>query len=411
MAKAEKVLLAFSGGLDTSAIVPWLKDTYNAEVIAYCSDLGNAPDAEYLSKWSNELGVKEFIFEDLKDAFAQDFAFKAVRAQATYQDDYLLGTSIGRPLIAERIAYYAKKLGATAIAHGATGKGNDQLRFEKSWAYLCPELKLIAPWKEWNYTGRKDLLAYLNTKGFSLDSKEKLYSVDTNLFHRSCEGGILENPSAEYNPEDIYEWVTPPSKLGAAEHYTVQIDFVNGLPTGLQGKSMAPAALLAELNTVAGRAGVGVVDLVEERANGLKSRGVYETPGGTILHQSMKALKHLCWDRGLMETARAMGQQYGLLIYDGLWHTEARESLEAFFERASATLSGSVTVKLQGGQSRVVKRSSPFALYDEQMASFESDEDGYHKMAKGYCKTVCFPQIRAGKRDAKNKRGLATSKV
>ncbi len=400
-----KILLAFSGGLDTTAIVPWLIENYQADVIAYCSDLGNAPDESHLRSWAKQLGAVDFIFEDLKDEFASRFAFTAVRAGATYQDDYLLGTALGRPLIAERIAHFAKKYSAQAIAHGATGKGNDQLRFEKSWAYLVPEIKVIAPWKIWNYQGRQDLIRYLESKGIPMAATEKLYSVDVNLFHRSCEGGVLENPTKEYNPESIYEWTQPPSKL-TPESTHVAIQFEKGIPTGINGKKLAPAAILSLLNDLAGQAGIGVVDLVEERANGLKSRGVYETPGGTLLHLACKSLKHLCWDRPLLTTARHLGQAYGELVYDGLWHSDALASIESYFIKASETLTGTVTLKLQGGQARVVTRESPYALYDETMVTFEGDELGLHKYAEGYCKTVSFSQWRAGRRDAKNGRGL-----
>lgn len=403
MTSPTRVLLAFSGGLDTSAIIPWLKDQYNADVIAYCSDLGNSPDGKYLEKWSKQLGASEFIFEDLKDRFASDFAFKAVRAGATYQDDYLLGTALGRPLIAERMAYFAKKMGATAIAHGATGKGNDQLRFEKAWAYLAPELKVIAPWKIWSYQGRQELQNYLATKGFKIESKEKLFSVDVNLFHRSCEGGILEKPSAEYEAEKIYEWVSTPSQL-THEVYHVDLALEKGLPVAVNGKKMGPAALLTFLNEVAGKAGVGVIDLVEERSNGIKSRGVYETPGGTLLHLAIKSLKHLCWDRTLQTTARYLGGQYGELIYDGQWHTESREAIDGYFDKACETLTGQVSLKLQSGQARVTKRDSDYALYDENTVSFESDEHGILKHADGYSKTVSFKHWLSGKRDAKMKR-------
>jgi len=399
----KKVLLAFSGGLDTSAIVPWLKETMNADVICYCSDLGNAPNAKELAAWSKKLGASDFIFEDLKDTFAKDFAFRAVRAGATYQDDYLLGTSLGRPLIAERMAFYAKKLGAYGIAHGATGKGNDQLRFEKSWAYLAPDLKVIAPWKIWEYKGRKDLLAYLKTKGFELSTTEKKHSVDTNLFHRSCEGGILEKPEKEYDPAEIYEWVAPPSNV-STEAFNVQLDFARGYPVKLNGKAAAPAALLAELNRVAGLAGVGVVDLVEERANGIKSRGVYETPGGTVLHAGCKALKHLSWDRSLMTLARTIGSRYGELVYDGEWHTDARKAADAFFDAACETITGRVSLRLQAGQVRVLARQSKYALYDESSVSFESDEHGILKHAEGYSKTVSFKHWVAGRRDKSTSR-------
>lgn len=403
MSDRPRIVLAYSGGLDTSAIVPWLIEQHNADVLTYCSDLGNSPDAVALEEWARRLGAKDFYFEDLKDRFARDFGFAAVRAQALYQDDYLLGTALGRPLIAERVAVYARRTGATAIAHGATGKGNDQLRFEKSWAYLCPELKVIAPWKTWQYKGRQDLVNYIRSKGFSIDAGEKTYSVDVNLFHRSCEGGILENPAKAYDPEKIYEWVAPPSKQ-KREPVRVEIEFAHGLPVAVNGERMSPAGLLTTLNRIGGASGIGVADLVEERANGIKSRGVYETPGGTLLHTACRALKHLCWDRPLLDLGRTLGVQYAQLVYDGLWHSDARLSIEAFFAKASETLTGTVTLILESGLVRVAERRSPFALYDEALVTFEGDEQGLHRFAEGYCRTVCFSPWRAGRRDARTNR-------
>lgn len=401
----KKILLAFSGGLDTSAIIPWLKETYNnAEVIAYCADLGNAPDGEYLKGWAKKLGASDFIFEDLKDKFASEFAFVAVRAGATYQDDYLLGTALGRPLIAERIAHFAKKLGCDAIAHGATGKGNDQLRFEKSWAYLAPEIEVIAPWKKWSFTGRKELIEYLATKGILFENVEKLFSVDVNLFHRSCEGGVLENITKEYNPSAVYEWVATPEKA-LKDAVTVNLTFKNGMPVAINGTTMGSAALLTKLNQVAGAAGVGVLDLVEERTIGIKSRGVYETPGGTLLHLAAKNLKHLTWNRELQTVARNMGEAYGAAIYDGHWHSAVRFAAEAFFVEASKTLTGDITLKLEGGQARVVARQSNYALYDEAGVSFEIDQYQMNKHANGYSKTVCYGPWKAGLRDQKNSQG------
>lgn len=396
----KKILLAFSGGLDTSAIIPWLKDTYQAEVIAYCADLGNAPDGEFLNTWSKKLGASEFIFEDLKDKFANEFAFVATRANATYQDDYLLGTALGRPLIAERMAFYAKKLGCDAIAHGATGKGNDQLRFEKSWAYLAPEIEVIAPWKKWNFTGRKELIEYLATKGITFENKEKLFSVDVNLFHRSCEGGVLENVTKEYDPAAVYEWVATPDKV-LKDVVTVSISFKNGMPVALNGTAMGPAALLTQLNKTAGAAGIGVLDLVEERTIGIKSRGVYETPGGTLLHLAVKNLKHLTWNRELQSLARNIGEAYGAAIYDGHWHSSTRFAAEAFFAESAKTLNGEITLKLENGQARVVSRQSNYALYDEAGVSFEIDQYQMNKHANGYSKTVCYGPWKAGQRDQK----------
>lgn len=398
--KKKRVLLAFSGGLDTSAIVPWLMEAHNAEVIAYCSDLGNAPDEVALKAWAKELGASQFIFEDLKEEFAKRFVFPAIQAGATYQDDYYLGTSLGRPLIAERMAYFAKNLGADAIAHGCTGKGNDQIRFERSWAYLVPGVEVIAPWRTWSFKGRGDLLAYLKSKGFDLPAKEKVYSEDVNLMHRSCEGGVLENPGTEYDPENIYKWVKAPNQLGR-DSISVEIGFESGIPKSVNGTKLGAFELLSRLNDIAGHQGVGVQDLVEERANGIKSRGVYETPGGTLLHLSLKALKHLCWDRSLLGTARALGVQYGEAVYDGFWHTDLARSIEAFFGKASETLTGSVTLKLQAGTARVAKRSSPYSLYDSEAVTFEADQTGIHHLADGWCKISSIGQIQKGRRDAK----------
>jgi argininosuccinate synthase len=397
----KKILLAFSGGLDTSAIIPWLMENYNADVIAYCADLGNSPDGQYLSDWSKKLGATEFIFEDLKERFAAEFAFVAVRAGATYQDDYLLGTALGRPLIAERMAFFAKKLGCYAIAHGATGKGNDQLRFEKSWAHLVPELEVIAPWKIWNFTGRKELVNYLSSKGITFQNTEKLFSVDVNLFHRSCEGGVLENIAEEYNPSDVYQWVATPDKI-MKDAVTLKISFKNGLPVAVNDNPLSSANLLTKLNQIAGAAGIGVLDLVEERTIGLKSRGVYETPGGTLLHLACKNLKHITWDRDLLSTARQLSQAYGQSIYDGNWHSPTRLAAEAFFQNAAVTLTGDITLKLENAQARIIKRQSSFALYDEAGVSFEIDKLQMNKHAHGYSKTVCYTPWKTGQRDLKN---------
>lgn len=399
--KNNRILLAFSGGLDTSAIVPWLKEQYQAEVIAYCSDLGNAPDEAYLRDWALKLGASELIYEDLKERFASEFAFPAVRASAIYQDDYLLGTALARPLISERIAHFAVERGATAIAHGATGKGNDHLRFERSWAYLVPEIPVIAPWRIWEYQGRADLLAYLAKRGFHLESAEKKYSVDVNLFHRSCEGGVLEDPSQSYDPSEIYEWVKPPGKY-SSDSYTVEVEFQRGLPVKLDGKALGSATLLTRLNDIAGEAGVGVQDIVESRANGIKSRGVYETPGGTVLHRAMQSLKHICWDRTLMNSARSLAVQYAELVYDGLWHTDTRDAMDAFFSSAAQSLNGKVKLKLEQGTLQVLSRESGSSLYDADSVTFEEDDEGINRAADGYSKISCLAHQKLGKRDLKS---------
>lgn len=396
----KKILLAFSGGLDTSAIVPWLIENYNAEVIAYCADLGNAPDAEYLKNWSKKLGASQFIFEDLKEKFTSDYVFPAIKAGAIYQDDYLLGTSLARPLISERIAHFAKELGASAIAHGATGKGNDQLRFERSWAYLVPELEIIAPWKIWKYTGRQDLIQYLAGKGIEFESEEKRYSVDVNLLHRSCEGGILENIEAEYKSEEIYSWVATPKAMLDNPTTKIEIQFEAGLPKSLNGESLSSSALLEKLNQIAGKNGIGVLDLVEERTIGIKSRGVYETPGGSLLHFALRQLKHTCWDRQLLNTARTLGQTYADLVYDGLWHCDTKPALDAFFNKASEVLTGEIGLKIENGKLLVTKRQSPYSLFNSQAVSFESDPEGLLSAAAGYSKVTAFNQKMQGKRNA-----------
>jgi len=399
--KKPKILLAFSGGLDTSAIIPWLKEHYNGEVLAYCADCGNAPDEQALRKWALELGACELIYEDLKDTFTENYVSLALRANAVYQDDYLLGTALSRPLIAQRMAYFAKSRNVQYIAHGATGKGNDQIRFEKSWAYLVPDIEIIAPWKLWPYTGRADLNQYLAGKGLPLQSEEKKYSVDVNLFHRSTEGDILENPADEYDPKEVYKWVTPPGEQNH-DSRIVKLQFKNGFATHLNDEYIKPSELLSQLNKLAGAAGVGVLDLVEGRANGIKSRGLYETPGGTLLHFCIKSLKHLCWDRNLMNISRNLAQQFGELIYDGDWHSSSTQAILAFFAAAAKTLSGTIKLRLQNGHMTVLERSSKYSLYDEMSVTFESDNSGLHKHSLGYCKTITFNNHLAGLRDQRN---------
>lgn len=395
------ILLAFSGGLDTSAIIPWLIEKYDANIIAYCADLGNAPDGEYLAKWSKKLGASEFIFEDLKEEFTQKFVFPAIQAGAIYQDDYLLGTALGRPLIAERMAFYAKKFNCYAIAHGATGKGNDQVRFEKAWAYLVPNIKIIAPWKMWDFKGRKDLHAYLESKGLDLVSEDKKYSVDCNLLHRSTEGNVLEDPEVEFAPKEVYRWVKTPAEI-SPEAINITLNLEKGTVTKINNEAMTPAQILTKLNELGGQAGIGVVDLVEGRGNGVKSRGIYETPGGSILHFATKQLKHYCWDRSLLNVSRNLGEKFAEVIYDGEWHSETTKAILSYFSTACQTLTGSISLKLIAGQMIVTSRKSSFTLYDEEGVTFESDEFGLHKYAEGYCKTISYNPMMNGKRDLKN---------
>jgi len=314
---SKKIVLSFSGGLDTSAIVLWLKQTYNAEVIAYCCDVGNLPSEQSLRQRAEELGASDFIFEDLKDTFAKDYVFPLIRSGALYQNEYLLGTAIARPLIAERVAYYARQAKADAIAHGATGKGNDQIRFERAWAYLVPDIELIAPWKIWDYKGRTDLIQYIEAQGFSYKGEvNPRYSVDANLLHNSSEGGILEDLSKPYDAGEIFQFITPPAQV-THDFTDITLEFEQGMPTKLNGKALSPSQMLIELNTIGGRHGIGLVDLVEERVTGVKSRGIYETPGGTVLYKALQNLKQMCWNRNVHSTSTTLSNIYADMVYDG----------------------------------------------------------------------------------------------
>lgn len=393
---AKKIVLSFSGGLDTSAIVLWLKQNYKADVIAYCCDVGNLPSEDTLRKRAEELGAADFIFEDLKETFAKDYVFPLLRSGALYQNEYLLGTAIARPLIAERVAYYAKKEKANAIAHGATGKGNDQIRFERAWAYLVPEIELIAPWKIWDFKGRTDLIKYIEQQGFSYKGEvHPRYSVDANLLHNSSEGGILENLTQDYNPEEIFQFLTPPSKV-SRDFTDVQLNFENGIPTHLNAKAMTAASMLTELNTIGGKHGIGLVDLVEERVTGVKSRGIYETPGGTILYKALQNIKQMCWNRDVHSTSTMLANVYANMVYDGLWHSDARLNLEGYFLQASKKLTGSIGLRLQNGSIFINSRQSPYSLYSEKIVSFEEDTFGLNKAAKDYCRVLTFSQWQAG---------------
>jgi argininosuccinate synthase len=390
-----KTILAFSGGLDTSAIVPWLKENYGGEVIAYCSNIGNLPPKEVLEKRAYELGASEFICEDLQETFVSDFIYPLVRSGATYQGTYLLGTAIARPLIAERIAYWAAKRGATHIAHGATGKGNDQLRFEKTWAYLLPKTEVIAPWKIWGFKGRKDLVNYLNQRNFSYDGDvSPKYSVDVNLFHRSCEGGVLEEIEVPYDKDEILKFISTNTKT---EKETITLTFEEGLPTKLNGERHSPSTFLKILNTIGGNHGIGIVDIVEDRMNGIKSRGIYETPGGTLLYAGLNALKQICWNRDLFSISSLLSQKYGELLYDGLWHSEARFSLENYFIRAGKSLTGEIILEIENGNIFIKGRKSQYSLYNQSLVSFEEDEFNLNHAATGYCQIEKYKQFQAGK--------------
>lgn len=389
-------VLAYSGGLDTSAIIPWLIENYQVEVLAYCCNVGNLPPDKELRDKAIKLGAKDFIYEDAQDEFVRDYVYPMLRGGATYFDDYLLGTAIARPLIAEKVAKFAKKVNADIIAHGATGKGNDHIRFERTWSFLCPEIEVLAPWKIWNYRSREELIAFLRERGTVWGETKKTYSVDLNTFHRSCEGGDLEDIEKPYERENVQDWlrVAPETKPTA-----LKLGIRKGDIVSINGKDMPPRLALETLNEMGSRYGIGICDIVEERYNGIKSRGVYETPGGTLAHTAIKAMKQICWSRELYSLGQHMGRQLGQLIYDGLWFSDTCLAANKFFEAASEKLTGEIAVELNPGFVRILHRISPNTLYKPEVVSFESDSMDIHKAALGYTKILTISSMIQGQRE------------
>ncbi|HNV25203.1 MAG TPA: argininosuccinate synthase [Nitrospira sp.] len=379
----KKVVLAYSGGLDTSVILKWLEEVYGCEVVAFCADLGQGEDLKAIKKKAQSLGVKKIYVEDLRETFVKDHVFPMLRGNAIYEGSYLLGTSIARPLIAKRQIEIAAKEGAAAVCHGATGKGNDQVRFELTYMALHPQIKIIAPWREWTMRSRRELIEYAEKHGIPVTAtKAKPYSMDMNLFHTSYEGGILEDPW-EAPPEEIFVMSVSPERAPAKAR-EVEIEYVAGNPVAVDGKKMSPAALLAHLNTLGGAHGVGRVDLVENRYVGMKSRGVYETPGGTILHAAHRGLESLTMDREVLHLRDSLIPRYAELIYYGYWYAPEREMLQTAIDEAQKDVTGTVRVKLYKGNCTVVGRKSPRSLYRLDMATFEEDDVYRQKDAEGF---------------------------
>jgi len=372
MSKIKKVVLAYSGGLDTSIMIKWLKDNYECEVIAYAADVGQEGELKGLREKAFRTGASKVYVEDLKDEFAKDFIFPMLKAGAIYENQYLLGTSIARPLIAKRQIEIAKKEGADAVAHGATGKGNDQVRFELTYKALAPRIKIIAPWREWDLAGREEEIQYAKRHGIPVPvSKSKPYSSDRNLWHISYEGGILENPWFEPK-EDMFILTVSPEKAPNKPEY-VEVGFRAGMPETVNGRSLKPVQLIQTLNKIGGRHGIGRVDIVENRLVGIKSRGVYETPGGTILYSAHQALETITLDRDTMHYKQLIGQRYAELVYFGQWFTPLKEALDAFINSTQKNVSGTVRLKLYKGNCSVVGRKSDKSLYDPKLATFEKD--------------------------------------
>ncbi len=368
-----KVVLAYSGGLDTSVILHWLRQTYDAEVIAYCADVGQEEELTGLDKKAAEQGASRCYIEGLQEEFAQDFIFPMMQANAVYEGEYLLGTSIARPLIAKGLVETAHKEGAEAICHGATGKGNDQVRFELSASALDPHIRVIAPWRSWNFTSRTDLLEYCRENNIEVEaSGEKPYSMDRNLLHISFEGGVLEDPW-EAPPQDMYV-MTRPVEQAPDNGEEVVIRFQDGIPVSVNGQEDTAAGLMKRLNELGGRHGVGRVDIVENRFVGMKSRGVYETPGGTILHRTHRAMESLCMDREVMHLRDSLIPRYSQLIYNGFWFAPERYALQALIRESQKNVTGEVRCHLYKGNCRITGRRSSYSLYSPELATFEAEE-------------------------------------
>jgi argininosuccinate synthase len=381
----KKVVLAYSGGLDTSVAIKWLKEKYRAKIIAFCADLGQGEDLEEVKKKAIKTGASKVYVEDLREVFVKDYIFPMLRANAVYEGSYLLGTSIARPLIAKKQIEIAQKENAEAVAHGATGKGNDQVRFELAYYALKPDVKVIAPWREWPFDSRKSLIEYSERHRIPITAtKEKPYSLDRNLLHISYEGGILEDPWSE-PPADMYTMITPPEKAPDKPLY-IEISYEKGNPVAINNKRFSPGKLLYILNALAGENGIGRIDIVENRYVGIKSRGVYETPGGTVLHLAHRAIESLTLDREVMHLKDSLITRYAELVYYGYWFSPERTALQYMIDDIQKDVTGTARLKLYKGNCYVAGRKSPRSLYNPELATFEKEEVYNQKDAEGFIK-------------------------
>ncbi len=381
--KINKIVLAYSGGLDTSIILKWLKQKYNAEIIAYVADVGQDDDFEQVREKALKTGASKVYVEDLKKEFVEDYIYPIIKANAMYENRYLLGTSIARPLIAKRHIEIAQKENAEAVAHGATGKGNDQVRFELTFKALAPEMKIIAPWRDWEFKGREDLINFAKENDISIPvSKENPYSSDMNLFHISFESGILEDPWNEPK-EDMYVMTDSPEKAPDKPEY-IEIDFEKGEPVGINGKKSDPVKLMEELNKIGGKHGIGRIDMVENRLVGIKNRGVYETPGGTILMTAHRDIEALTIDRDTAHYKDIIAVRYAELVYYGKWFTPLKEAFDAFINVSQKYVTGTVRLKLYKGAAMAIGRKSLHSLYNPDLATFEEEDIYNQKDAEGF---------------------------
>ncbi len=396
MAK-EKVVLAYSGGLDTSIIINWLIENYGYEVIAVCGDVGQGKETDGLEERAKKSGASKVYIEDLRDEYVKDFIFPTLKADAVYEGKYLLGTSHARPIIAKRLVEIALKEGAVAICHGATGKGNDQVRFELTIKALAPQLKIIAPWRIWDIKSREDAIDYAEAHGIEVPvTKKDLYSRDRNIWHISHEGMDLEDPANMPQFDNLLKLSVPPTKAPDEPKY-VTIGFEKGEPVSIDGERLAPRPLVEKLNEIGGAYGIGIADIVEDRLVGMKSRGVYETPGGTILYAAHRELEYLCLDRQTQSFKSHVATKFAELVYDGLWYTPLREALSAFVDSTQETVTGEVRLMLYKGSIISAGAKSPYSLYNETIASFGDSKELYsHKDSEGFINLFGLPlKVRA----------------
>ncbi len=404
MKNIKKVVLAYSGGLDTSVILQWLVETYDCEVVTFTADIGQGEELEPARAKAKKMGVKEIFIDDLKEEFVRDFVFPMFRANTLYEGEYLLGTSIARPLIAKRQIEIANKVGADAVAHGATGKGNDQVRFELGYYALRPDIRIIAPWREWDLSSREKLMSYAANHGIPVEmkrGKKSPYSMDANLLHISYEGGILEDPWKEPE-ESMWRWSVSPEKAPNKPTY-IELTYKKGDIVAIDGKAMSPAAVLATLNKLGGANGVGRTDIVENRYVGMKSRGAYETPGGTIMLKAHRAIESITLDREVAHLKDDLMPRYASLIYNGYWWSPERRMLQTMIDASQETVNGTVRLKLYKGNVIVVGRKSDFdSLFDATIATFEEDRGAYNqKDAEGFIKLNALRMRIAAKRRRK----------
>ena len=392
----EKVILAYSGGLDTTVLIPWLKETYDYDIIAVCIDVGQGKETDGLEQKALKTGASKFYLLDVTEEFLQQYAWPTLKAGAVYESKYLLGTSIARPIIGKCLVDIAKKEGAVAICHGATGKGNDQVRFELAIKALAPELKIIAPWRIWDIKSREDEIEYLEKRGIEVPmKKDDSYSRDKNLWHLSHEGLELEDPALEPNFDKLLQMSVTPQKAPDKDTY-VEIEFEKGIPIAINGKKSSAKELLETANKLAGENGIGIADIAENRLVGMKSRGVYETPGGTLLYQAHEYLEHLCLDRDTYQYKLNIANEFAKLVYNGLWFSPLRAALSAFVDETQKTVTGKVKLKLYKGNIIYAGATSPYSLYSESLASFTTGDLYNHKDAEGFINLFGLPlKVRA----------------